>query len=382
MTAPHAPAARDTTRLSSRSGEMRVAIVCPVSFSLDGFVGGGTRYPEELARAISKRTSCDFFVFGTKDDSFVDQHGLTHHLRRMPGGSPNADAFSLATLRQLHGYDVVHFHTVNKMAIAGAALLRSLRRKVFLTPLGGGQRTGLGRLRLDRLFTGFPVISDYTRVECPWVHRRPNTVIYGGGDAAGFPPNPVLQPRPSGPIVAIGRISAHKGLDVLIQALPPGRQLLICGHVLDHEYASHLRRLAAGKQVDFLPPADDRTISDLYSRAAVVVLPSLHGDFRGVTHRHPELLGLVLLEAMWHGVPVVASRAGGIPEIVIDGENGLLVRPGDAQALRLALTRLLEDSPLSSRLGQRGRELAESRYTWAHVAERTLSFYRDAGLAE
>ncbi len=354
-------------------------MVCPISFSVDGFVGGGTRFPEELARAISKRASCDFFVGGTGDDSYVDRYGLRHVFSCSKNG-PNPDALSLSGLRQLGDYDVVHFHTVNKMAVGGALIGILRRQAVFLTPLGGGQRTGLGRLRLDQLFAGFPLISDYTRTECPWVTRRPNTLIFGGGNAAGFPSVSVeAVDRSGGPIVCVGRISAHKGIDVLIQALPDGADLVVCGHVLDQEYFAHLQTLAKGKRVDFVDPLDDSSLSALYSRAVAVVLPSLHEDFRGVSHPHPELLGLVLLEAMWHGTPVVASRVGGIPEIVREGENGFLVPPGDVEALRSALSRLLGDATLSVRLGAQGRTLVESRFTWAHVAERAVSFYNAVG---
>ncbi len=354
---------------------MRVAVVCPIRFGVSGFVGGGTRYPEELSRALSRHVHCDFFVFGAENDEFVDPYGLRHIVRSdTTGQGPNAGAFSFDTVRRLADYEIVHFHTANRMALVGALIGRVRHQRSYLTPLGGGERTGLGHFRLDSLFSGFPLVSNYTKVECPWLVRRHSTVIYGGGDAAGFH-EATLGVRRTDRVVCVGRISAHKGFDVLIKAMPNDAELVICGQVLDPEYHAYLRELARHKDVQFIPPADDAQLGDLYASAAAVVMPSLYEDFRGIRHTHPELLGLVLLEAMWHGTSVVASNLGGIPEIVAHEKNGLLVNPGDPLDLHHALVRLLEDRSLRLRLGAQGRQTVEERFTWNVVAERVLSFY-------
>ena len=86
-------------------------------------------------------------------------------------------------------------------------------------------------------------------------------------------------------------------------------------------------------------------------------------------------MGTVLLEAMWVGVPIVASRTGGIPDIIDDGVNGLLVVPGDPQMLASAIDRLLADPELARRLGEVARERARD-YDWGVLAERVLAIYR------
>jgi len=103
---------------------------------------------------------------------------------------------------------------------------------------------------------------------------------------------------------------------------------------------------------------------DLYGRAAVVACPS-----------HREGFGVVCAEAMAHGRPVVASAVGGLLDLVVDGETGLLVEPGDVRALRRALRRLLEDSELRRRLGEAGRRRARERFSWPSVTDRTLAAY-------
>jgi glycosyltransferase involved in cell wall biosynthesis len=105
----------------------------------------------------------------------------------------------------------------------------------------------------------------------------------------------------------------------------------------------------------------------LYRRAAVVVMPS-----------HSEGQGVVAIEAMAYGRPVVGSRVGGLAEIVVDGETGILVPPRDAVALRRALKRLLADAALRARMGAAGRRRITDLCSWDRVAPQVLETYRRA----
>ena len=91
-----------------------------------------------------------------------------------------------------------------------------------------------------------------------------------------------------------------------------------------------------------------------------------------------EGFGIVLLEAMLAGLPVVATRVSAVPEVVADGETGLLVEAGDAAAFAAALDRLLGDPELARRLGDAGLARARSEFSVARMTERTLAVYRDA----
>jgi glycogen synthase len=95
-----------------------------------------------------------------------------------------------------------------------------------------------------------------------------------------------------------------------------------------------------------------------------LVLPSLY-----------EELGTVLLEAMQAALPVVASKTGGIPDVIEDGVNGLLVPPGDPEALARAIDRLLADRDLARRLSEGAQEQGKD-YDWEVLAERVLKIYR------
>ena len=90
-----------------------------------------------------------------------------------------------------------------------------------------------------------------------------------------------------------------------------------------------------------------------------------------------EGLGVALLQAAASGVPIVASRAGGIPEIVRDGSNGLLVSPGDSAALAQAVIRILGDPDLAKAYGQAGRRFALADFSIAAMVEGNYQVYRD-----
>ena len=146
-------------------------------------------------------------------------------------------------------------------------------------------------------------------------------------------------------------------------------------------YASWLRQLAAqdGRRVRFLGAVSDAELLELYRRTAVMVLPSVEESCYGKHVRISELLGLSVLEAMACGAPVVASRLGGVPEVVRHGDTGFLAEPGDVDDLRRRLEELLEDPPLARRLGDNARQLVVERFTWDACARRCLEAYAGMG---
>ena len=147
-------------------------------------------------------------------------------------------------------------------------------------------------------------------------------------------------------------------------------QVVLCASAPDTpEIEERLRRALADHPnvlwISEMVPVDE--VIQLYSHAAVFACPSVYEPF-----------GLINLEAMACGTPVVASAVGGILEVVEDGRTGLLVPPGNADALATALRRVLDDRDLAARLGQAGRRRVEERFSWASVAERTAGVYAEA----
>jgi glycosyltransferase involved in cell wall biosynthesis len=136
-----------------------------------------------------------------------------------------------------------------------------------------------------------------------------------------------------------------------------------------------LRRLAQRRNVEFVGAVPDEALPSLYANAAAVVLPSVQRTCYGRHVAVSELLGLTVLEAMASGTPVIASRIGGVPEIVEDGVTGFLVAPGDVGQLSARIATLVGDRALANRLGAAGRERIEQRFTWDACAERCIAEY-------
>jgi glycosyltransferase involved in cell wall biosynthesis len=158
-------------------------------------------------------------------------------------------------------------------------------------------------------------------------------------------------------ILFAGRLSPEKGIEELVEATR-GMNLVVAGD-------GPLRDRVTGA-LGFVPHDE---LERLYDRAAIVVLPS-----------YREGLPLCVIEAMAHGRPVVATKVGGIPELVEDGVTGFLVEPGDAAALRCALQRLLDDPMLRRRMGREGRRRILGRCSLEAVTDATLDAYRQAAL--
>ena len=115
---------------------------------------------------------------------------------------------------------------------------------------------------------------------------------------------------------------------------------------------------------------------ELLASAQVFVLPSVYEDFRGCRQALPELVGLVLLEAMACGTPVICTRAGGMPEIVTEGQTGFVVEPSSGPAIAAALGPLLDDPARAAAMGVAARADLLARFTWDVVARRCLDQYR------
>ncbi len=180
--------------------------------------------------------------------------------------------------------------------------------------------------------------------------------------------------RPS--VVFIGRVTRQKGLPVLLRAaadLDRAAQLVICAGQadtpeLESEVSELARELPAGRAgvVWLSGMLAKREVIQLLSHATVFACPSLY-----------EPLGIVNLEAMACGTAVVGSRVGGIPEVVADGETGLLVPPGDPAALAAALNALVADPRWAAEMGRLGRARAEAEFGWSGIAAQTVALYAE-----
>jgi glycogen(starch) synthase len=175
-------------------------------------------------------------------------------------------------------------------------------------------------------------------------------------------------PRSRPRIGYVGRLAAQKRADLLVTAFGAMREeadLVVVGDGPERDRVHSLVRTS--------PAADRITTSGFVEHTAVPgVLASL--DLLVLPSAYEEM-GSVLVEAMVAGLPVVASDVGGIPEVVLHGETGLLVPPGDVPALTAALDRLVADPVLRARLAQGALERSR-HYSWPHLSTRVADVYR------
>jgi glycosyltransferase involved in cell wall biosynthesis len=183
------------------------------------------------------------------------------------------------------------------------------------------------------------------------IHR-----IYHGVDLVRFGPvedgEPDEAPQQEPMILAVGRLVEKKGFRYLIEAMGllaargvPARLQIVGGGDLAETLRRQIAEAGLGDRITLLGPLPQEQVIGLYRAATIVALPSIvleNGDRDGIPN--------VLVEAMRMGIPVVSTAVSGIPELVIDGETGLLVPPRDAGALAGALARLLDDAGLRRRL--------------------------------
>jgi glycosyltransferase involved in cell wall biosynthesis len=280
-------------------------------------------------------------------------HGIVGNLRRRPWLALLLPAmlasFARAARRAARGADVVHAHWLP------AAWVAARTGKPFAVQLWGTD-VELAR-RAPRL--GRRVLGRARIVVCASHDLAAAARELGGADVRVVP-NGIELPAETGEpdepphVLFVGRLSAEKGVRELREAAR-GLPLVVAGD-------GPLR--AEVPEALGMVPHDE--LWRLYGRAAVVACPSRREGF-----------GYACLEAMAAGRPVVASAVGGLKDLVVDGETGLLVPPGDAPALRAALERLLGDRALRERLGAAARERARTDFAWDRYVDAIRDAYDD-----
>jgi glycosyltransferase involved in cell wall biosynthesis len=293
-------------------------------------------------------------------------------------------ALELARLCRRERIDIVHIHTpvaggVPRLAL-GARLARAAvivtYHQVQLEPAGRGRRA-LNRLTQRALVrTGIAVSAAVRESLTTYAGLDPTRirVLYNGVA-------PYVATKDAAPLDLdqsaiwagyFGRLADEKLIDVLLRALGTARideprlRLLVVGDGYARERLEALtRELALGDVVIFAGHRPDARA--LMRRVALVVHPA---RFEGLPY--------ALIEAMEAGRAIVAARAGGVPEAVLDGVNGIIVDPGDAHALAAAVLRLVQDDTLREAFERGARARYASMFSAAHMAEQTLAVYEAA----
>jgi glycosyltransferase involved in cell wall biosynthesis len=356
-----------------------IAYLTPLYFDERSCLGGGERYPLNLARGVVAASGGDYAVelisFGAAPLRRELAPGVGLRVLPMAGRPAHPlDVLSWELPAAIAGADLLHIHQVHtRCSEVGLLVARARRLPVCLTDHGGvssdlGAELGAWDL-VDRVVCQ----SDFGR--SLYRTSAPTVVIKGGVDGGPFTPPPPGGRPPRDRVLYVGRLLPHKGIDRLIEALPPGLPLTVCGRPYHDDYHARLKALAAGKPVTFVTDADDAAIRGLYARAWANVLPSAYRDCYGQVHLAPELMGFTLLEAMACGTPAVCSRVAAMPEFVRHGETGFVF--ADEAELHEQLKTLASDPALVERMGAAARRAVEEEFDLTVAGARLLAVYRD-----
>jgi glycosyltransferase involved in cell wall biosynthesis len=307
------------------------------------------------------------------------REGVTLHALA-PGKEPSAsDLVDLRRLTRLvASADVIHAHASKAGFLTRlAAALRGRRARAVFTPhawsFWADDRRSRLWLALERRAASWcrtiVAVSERERdgglaagVGRPDQYR----VIANGIEPERFGRPPAPEP---GRILTVGRLEPPKRPDLAVRALAelrrshPAARLDIVAHgPQEEETAALVRALGLGDVVRLLGKRDD--VPELLSRAQCFLLTS---DYEGLPYS--------VLEAMAAGVPVVSTRVGGIPELVVEGETGLLADQGSSASIATALAQVLDHPARASAMGEAGRRRVSERYTRQRMLRETVALY-------
>ena len=277
--------------------------------------------------------------------------GVVHNVRRRPWAVPAMAASLLRAVRHAaKRADVVHAYWLPTGAAA------AFSGKPFVVSLPGTDMELARRApRLARAILSRAKValahSQAIADEARRLGARDVRFAPAGVDLPARTTHPAEPPQ----VLFVGRLSPEKGVEDLLAAAG-GLDLVVAG--------DGPLRARVPQALGFVPPDQ---LAELYDRAAVVVCPSRRDGFP-----------VACAEAMAHARPVVASAVGGLPDMVVDGETGLLVPPRDPEALRAAIDRLLADADLRQRLGENARARIADLCDWDRIVDTIVGAYETA----
>jgi phosphatidylinositol alpha-mannosyltransferase len=352
---------------------MRVGLVCPYSLTIPGGVQGQVL---GLARAL-RELGHEARVLGPCDGPPPDA-GVTPLGRSIPAAAngsvapiapdPSAQLRTIRALRD-EGFDVVHLH---EPLVPGPCMVTALIKHAPLVGtfhaagVSASYRIASGPLSwlAGRLDVACAVSEDARRLAERYLGGK-YEMVFNGIEVERFAkatPTPTERPT----VLFLGRHEERKGLAVLLDALaelPADVRIWVAS---DGPQTAELQQRSAGdERIEWLGRIDDGEKARRLRGADVFCAPSLHG----------ESFGVVLLEAMAAGTPIVATEIPGYASVARAGREALLVAPGDAGALAGALRRVLTDNDLATSLVEAGSRRADE-LSMDHLAERYLGIYR------
>ena len=326
-------------------------------------LGGAQRELCYLATAMDRnRFQMQVAIWGPQEDLCKELEVLGVDVVRLRGVGRSLVRLALALGSHVRRTrpDVIHTHLFDADLVGtlvaracGVRCCSTIHSGTFFEVRRHRWRYRCLALLVSRFFPVSQALSDVLVQRCRVPAARAH-VIRNGIDMTRFAPSPARDGAVTrGPIIGtLARLIPSKGIRILLDAIPhllqkyPEALLLVGGGGEEQEALERqARALGIADRVVFVGPVQDPR--DFYRRLDVFVLPSLD-----------EAFGLVVLEAMAMGLPVIGTRVGGVPEVLTHGVNGWLVEPGDSAVLAAGLRTLWADPILRRRVAEEGRRTA------------------------
>lgn len=350
--------------------------------------------PYQLAEALGRAGHrVDYLAVAPGNSRRDLQHARAFYVSTDPGSPvfPNSLLFPLYQYRRTFGkmkdYDIIHsdahdaaFYALHRLIFgAPPRLVTTLHTSAI--PRFVWQRRSPFELYLFlalRLADLVICPSNYSRVNVSQAYGvavLKTRALHGGVPSSFFAQEPRGEGEGPFTLLFCGRLNGRKPfktVDVLLKAMPQvlrkhTAELNIIGTgPRVEEYAALARTMGIEEEVRFLGFVEHDKLPAYYGASDLLVLPSRMESF-----------GLVLVEAMACALPVVATRVGGIPEVVEEGVTGILVEPNDPQALAEAIIEMLDEPDRMRAMGARGRERVREHFTWDRAAERVEEAYQE-----
>lgn len=370
---------------------MKIALVSPYDYP---YPGGVTNHVRELAAQL-RVTGHDVRIMAPSSNRNLEREEdnvyRIGNVRRIPAnGSIARITLSFRLARRVREvlaserFDVVHAHEPLMPSLPPTVLRYSTALNIGTFHAYRGSYYGYfyGRPVLRRVFSNLDGRIAVSRAAKRFVRQyfmAPYKIIPNGVDIDRFAPEHVepipelMDGRPN--ILFVGRPEKRKGVGYLLRAYPhiknafPDARFVIvgAGDWEDSPYRAYIERHRL-RDIQVVGRVPNDQLPRYHRSADVFCAPAVEG----------ESFGIVLLEAMAAGLPVVASDIEGYSQVLTDGQEGFLVPPRNENALAAAVCRVLQNKELAMSMGTVGRHSAEA-YSWPRIAEQVLDFYVKTG---
>ncbi|MDS1028966.1 glycosyltransferase family 4 protein [Bacillota bacterium LX-D] len=363
-------------------------------------VGGLAKHVEEISEALVKQgVDVHVLTFGSNTDAKKENRNgvIVHRVEAYDHMVPNFFSWvhqlnfcfieeAIKLFKQYKSFHIIHAHDWLS-AYAGRVLKHAYTLPLIATihATEAGRNQGLhtddqryiNSIEWWLTYEAWKVIvcSSYMRNEVQSLFQLPADkikVIPNGVDQRKFTRNTDNHPKEK-IIFFVGRLVREKGVQILLEAAPailanePSAQFWIAGNgPMEQELKQQARALGIEHRVNFLGYINAEMRDRIFRRVSLAVFPSLYEPF-----------GIVTLEAMAAGVPVVVSDTGGMGQIVTHGVNGLKAYPGNSQSLAINVIQALKNHVLQQELKKNGLLLIDKVYNWDKIAFQTRKVYSE-----